>query len=59
MFFTAQTSYKLRYICCSIITLLNGLTREFDDVVHAMKCPTGEQAMTTNTMASTMQHRGR
>lgn len=44
---------------CSIITLLNGLTREFDDVVHAMKCPTGEQAMTTNTMASTMQHRGR
>lgn len=34
------------------------LTQEFDDVVHAMKCLMEGQAMTTNTMASTMVHLG-
>ena len=34
------------------------LTLVFDDVVRAKKCPTEEQARTTNTRASTTAHQG-
>lgn len=36
------------------LAMLSGLTREFGDVVGAMRGLMGGQAMTTSTMASTM-----